>query len=395
MDRSPEVADGDVRLSIAIMHHPARSAQIPALVRACEPVPAQVVADPEPDDTPSPLRTAKLAWAAAAAADSTHHLVLQDDVELISGFAGHVRRMLQRCPRHAVALCVNWDSPHNSYAVRVAATLGSPWALLSTREWAPTLGFVLPTDIAVELGAYLARFPDDHKDDDELIVTFCREREVPVVAAVPHLIDHKSLPSVAGNDSHGARHAVVFTPRWPADNAHWDTTPPVNATPEYPPGVEVSVRLRESQCEIRILRPDHDEPVEHPYPWHWYEWCGLAGVAPDAVLTGWERFLDADGDVPARIRKAVADTIPLRLAVEVWAATYLLGSHAAQVRRCGTVPVDRGQPLLRGVIETWLRSGLSTRDHAALGSNDLTALVDMGMAAVGRAALAGDGRGDV
>ncbi|MGN0111711.1 MAG: hypothetical protein ACI38P_08665, partial [Cellulosimicrobium funkei] len=112
-------ARGEVRdpvLSVVVMHHPARG-DVSALVRACAPLDVRVVEDPDPEGPPSPLRTAKRAWAAVAPG-ATHHLVLQDDVAPVAGFAELVRRAVRARPRHAVALYSNWNSPRNAYLVR-------------------------------------------------------------------------------------------------------------------------------------------------------------------------------------------------------------------------------------------------------------------------------------
>ncbi|HCU52094.1 MAG TPA: hypothetical protein DGG94_20235 [Micromonosporaceae bacterium] len=189
------------------MHHPAREHLLPPLLHACAPLRARVVTDPDPTGIPSPLRTAKHAWAAVAVG-ATHHLVLQDDVVLSAGFADDLRRVVRAQPQSAIALHTNWNSPENAYRVRLAATVGAPFAPLSTREWAPTLGFLLPAPLARDLAHYLARFPDEVRDDDELIVRFCRARSTPILACVPHLVDHGHAPTLAGHE--GVVHATVF-----------------------------------------------------------------------------------------------------------------------------------------------------------------------------------------
>ncbi|AJC53647.1 hypothetical protein GZL_01043 [Streptomyces sp. 769] len=57
-----------------VMHHPRRAGVLPGLLEACAPFPVRVAEDPEPDGPPSPLRTAKRAWAAVG--ETTHHVVI-------------------------------------------------------------------------------------------------------------------------------------------------------------------------------------------------------------------------------------------------------------------------------------------------------------------------------
>ncbi|MEE3918910.1 Gfo/Idh/MocA family oxidoreductase [Micromonospora sp. BRA006-A] len=136
--RGSAVTAGEIRLSVAIMHHPRRRERIPPLVRDCA-LTARVVTDPDPDGVPSPLRTAKVAWRAVADG-ATHHLVLQDDIRLIRSFATQVHRAIAARPEHGISLYSHWDSPQNSYLVRRAVIAGWPFAPLSLFEWTPPRG---------------------------------------------------------------------------------------------------------------------------------------------------------------------------------------------------------------------------------------------------------------
>jgi hypothetical protein len=222
----------DIRLSVAIMHHPSRSAVIPGLVKSCLPLAARVIEDPEPLGPPSALRTAKLAWAAMED-DATHHLVLQDDVLPVAGFAGQVLSAISQRPEDGVTLCVNWNSPHNSYLTRRAALAGSSWGPLSPYEWIPTLGLALPVAAASAMAARLAELADDSfwGDDDEAIIDFCKQRGLRVVSTIPHLVDHTDLPSLAGNELLGSRHGTVLCPASDLAAGHWavgdDPVPPL------------------------------------------------------------------------------------------------------------------------------------------------------------------------
>ncbi|SNS43328.1 hypothetical protein [Actinomadura mexicana] len=327
-----------IKISAAIMHHPRRAERIPSLVRACAPLVPAVVPDPEPDGRPSPLRTAKRAWAAIGG-DATHHLVLQDDVRPAPGFAAQMREAVGRRPSHGVALFCLWHTPHNSYLVRRAAVAGAAYAPLSLHEWTPTQGFVLPVEHAHALADYLAGIPDEVQDDDEMVVVFCRERGIPVVATVPHLMDHGHAESLVEGHHDGLR-ATVFTPgrRWPAGQR--------TAGGDLPPGT-FTVALEDSVCSIRLM---HGDPVEHQFSWYWYDACPLAGVDPEEVLDAGAPHLSG---LPARRLPAMT---------EVWAACYLLG---LDVRRSAPAAAGCG-PLTPVAIASWIDQGLSRRDHGAL-----------------------------
>ncbi|HCU52095.1 MAG TPA: hypothetical protein DGG94_20240, partial [Micromonosporaceae bacterium] len=269
-------------LSAVVMHHPSREHRLAELARTSAPLRLRVVSDPDPGGAPSPLRTAKVAWSAVAEG-ATHHLVLQDDVALPDGFARMLTEAIKHRPDAGIALYVNWNSPQNAYHARRAAALGTAWAPLSRWEYTPALGFVLPAATARGLGRYLCTLPDEVRDDDECITRFCRESGVQVFATVPNLVQHVDGPSLSGYDFHGLRRSVAFV-----GDAHaavdWTVDPALDAAliqrVNEPRATEYVVDFIDGRCAIRFLRPSFPEPVDHPYSWHWFDWCPLAGVDP-------------------------------------------------------------------------------------------------------------------
>ncbi|MFC6937660.1 hypothetical protein ACFQHO_50275 [Actinomadura yumaensis] len=369
-----------VRLSTVIMAHPARAALLPALIDACAGLAPRIVFDPDPAGPPSPLRTAKRAWAAVASG-ATHHLVLQDDVIPVAGFVEQVCRAIEAKPEHGLALCVNWNSPHNSYYARRAAAVGSPWAPLSTTEWMPTLGLVLPADAALGLAAHLHRVPDDFVDEDEVVVEFCRIRGLPVVAALPNLVDHAGVPSLTAH--YLVSHAITLPADVPPlEEGHWSAM--AAAEPFLTERVtdvsrrRYTVELWDSECSLRFVRDEAGEAVEHPFSWYWYDWCPLAGIDPREIV--------------AAYREDATPGVPPEIGLEVWAAGFLLGSDAATTMRDApaealspALPPATAAGLLRGVVASWVRSGLVPEDLADLDDPARAALVDLGVAAVAAA----------
>lgn len=371
-------------ISVAVMCHPARREGTAELVAALQPLSPQLVWDPEPEAGPSPLRTAKLAWSTVAP-EATHHLVLQDDVTLTPNFAAHLAALVAMREKDAIAFYVNWNSPHNSYHVRCAAVAGSPWAPLTLEEWVPTLGLVLPAEAARGLGAYLRRYPDDFRDDDELVAQYCQAAGINVVATVPHLLEHGTGPSVAGNEGHGRRQATVLAGLAPIPPEHWAVCPGLSSFPvrsvalPYP----FSVELVASQCGIRILRSSAREPVEHPFSWGWREWAPLVEADPWRIVGSFRDWTFAEN---ARVHGIGGPFGPRwpdapvgldRTRLEVWAAGYLLGFDVASA----TWPVSPEENALfaaeirLNALRTWIISGLTVHDSSALGETGIDGLV--------------------
>jgi hypothetical protein len=368
----------EVRLSIAIMHHPSRRDAVGAIVAGCSPLTATIIEDPDPDGIPSPLRTAKLAWAAIEQG-ATHHLVLQDDVELPAGFIALLLQAIAGRPSDAIALSVNWNSPCNAYLSRLAAVAGSPWADLSDREWVPTLGLVLPAPEAAQLAVYLERFPEDVADDDEIIAEFCRSRRLPISATIPNLVNHGSSRSVAGNDDHGDRQSVIPFDTDVAGRMHWSDDALLNGLRSRRGAMvkDFSVVLLNSLCSIRLL-PGLDESLHSGYTWGWRDAAPVVHADTDELSASLARYLQ-DADTRAALQQ---DGGIARLASEVWAAAYLLGWDAASVHPPSRDRSGEQVALDRLAVGSWVDSGLSAHDDRRLGPAARRVLVDCGIAAV-------------
>jgi hypothetical protein len=377
-------------LSSVIMHHPARAAALPALFAACAPLVPVVVADPDPDGPPSPLRTAKSAWAAVPEG-ATHHLVLQDDIVLADRFAERLDLALAdiRRRRGAIALHVSWNSLHNAYQVRRSAAVGAAFADLAA-EWVPTQGLVLPAADARDLARFLDGFPDSFRHEDVLIAQFCQERGIGVAAVVPNLVEHLDSESLAGNETHGERHATLFAGAVPgaadpgtADPDTSDPWPVPDALPvaQGRDGRQAfAIEFYNSECRIRLIRHDVAEPLDHPFGWYWHDWCPLLGLSADTVLDALEVFVAKDAE-ELGIRPRDLGALPSRFIVEIWAAGYLLG---ADVRDAGgrVTAVPRRRGLLRASIASWLDFGLRKQDKALIDEAGRNVLIDIGAAAV-------------
>lgn len=361
-------ANNPVELSIVVMHHPSRRDRIPALLAACRPLPVRVVTDPEPDGPPSPLRTAKRAWAAIAPG-ATHHVVLQDDILPMAGFADYLHQALAANPDDGVTLSVQQTSPRNSYAVRRAAMAGRPFAEMSAVEWTPTLALALPAAHAEELAGYLAELPDSYVDDDHLVTSFCAERGIRVLATVPNLVEHADVVSLSVYGDEGRRPVTVYEEHWKIPPTWWAGAGrlPVPA-PERPDGGGLAVELRESRCGLRPLSPGAGEPLEHPFTWEWRDHADLAGVRAEEVVAAWRA---AGGP----------DTLRPALTLEVWAAAFLLGADLFGPTGETETDGDFVPALRRRAVLSWLEMGLAGRDRRALTVDGWDSLVELAVSA--------------
>jgi hypothetical protein len=136
------------------------------------------------------------------------------------------------------------------------------------------------------------------------------------------------------------------------DDVDWTVDPAVDAElfrcVTDPRPTEHVVEFAERRCAIRFVRPAWPEPVDHPYGWHWFDWCQLVGVDPRAVTTTFHAWrVSADG-APDGVAP------PDSLLLEAWAAGYLLGASAAGT---GAV-VDPEASTVTLAARSWAQSGL-------------------------------------
>lgn len=353
-------------ISLAVMYHPSRKHLLPALADRCLPLRARLVEDPEPDSMPSPLRTAKRAWAAIAPG-ATHHAVLQDDVIPIADFARHLQTAVTQQPHHVIALHVMWNAPINAYFARRAAVLGSPWAHLSLHEWVPCQGLVMPAATATRLAAYLRTFPDAEKADDELVKRYCKREGLAVLATLPHLVEHLAVPSLAGNDADGVRTGAVPLGEAALPPGHFA----VPAGPDSDPP-EFSLRMRRSECRIRRLpedaRTDHGWVPDEP----WRRVVDRVGASEEEVL--------ADLETAAARHQFPGGILLRSVAAELWAYAWLMGRDGS---RAGGVDLASTRSSLRErAIHTLITSGLFESHAVALTPDLLEAYAQLALRGV-------------
>ncbi|MEV8388623.1 MULTISPECIES: hypothetical protein [unclassified Streptomyces] len=181
------------------MTHPVRAMRAERLRRELLPLDAVVVSDPDPGGPRSTLRTATAAWSVAHPR-ATHHLVLQDDAEPCPDFARQLIAAVAVRPRSPLALFTEWGS--------VTATM-TRWAALSGRgfaecvdDYVPTVGLVLPRELAEDLVGFVARECHAQDPDDVAMHRFLATTTEPVLSTVPHLVDHDGPQSLLGHASH-------------------------------------------------------------------------------------------------------------------------------------------------------------------------------------------------
>lgn len=187
----------EVRLSTAIMTHPARAAEAEALAASLPELEPVVVVDRSAPGTGN-VGNALRAWGEVAA-ESTHHLVLQDDVIPCEDFAAQVRRAVAARPEDAVSLFCEWGS-RSAFLVRAAAWQGWGWAR-AVDLYTPSQGLVMPRAAAEAFAA----LDDTGEPDDHVLVRFLRGSGIANTVTVPNLLEHDDRPSLTANGFQGRR----------------------------------------------------------------------------------------------------------------------------------------------------------------------------------------------
>jgi hypothetical protein len=195
-----------VVLSASVMTHPRRIADARRVLGSLGIADSFLAVDPEPDGPPSSLRSSQVAFSGAERFDSTHHLVLQDDVRVCADFANSVREAAEGHCGDALSLFVEWGS-RTAYLARWAVFTGAG-AVPVVNPYMPTPALILPRGLALDMGRYLRGA--DGRSDDRAALRFLRDRGTPTLVTVPNLVEHEDLPSLKGNDGHGLRRSACF-----------------------------------------------------------------------------------------------------------------------------------------------------------------------------------------
>jgi hypothetical protein len=199
--------NNDSRVSTVVMAHPARREQAEQLQRRHPELEAEIVYDPDPGAPPATLRTAKAAWSRIRPG-ATHHLVLQEDVQLCHDFKSVLHQALSVAPEGAIALHANWTMA-TAQAVRLAALCGASWTP-AVDSWTPTQGLILRAEVAQEFASFCERF-GPNKPDNFAMADYLAHRGLKAYIAIPNLVEHRPTPSLLCNDLlYGLRHSVVF-----------------------------------------------------------------------------------------------------------------------------------------------------------------------------------------
>ncbi|WP_214321302.1 NAD-dependent epimerase/dehydratase family protein [Nonomuraea sediminis] len=229
-----------MRLTGAVMAHPKRR---DAAARLAGDV-LDVVTDPDPGGRPSAFRTSLLAWSSVPA-DSTHHVLLHDDMVLSSGFFERAERAAAALPGAALALFAFWNS-RNGAAVRMGALAGARW-VPGAAEYTPVAALMLPREVAAGYVEW-ARDRGDTWPDDVLMGRYLRQAGVPVYVAVPSLAEHEDLASLVDNDFQGLRRSPCFVADDPVTGE--DVLPELPVIPFLKRGVaQCAIGGRDVLCE--------------------------------------------------------------------------------------------------------------------------------------------------
>lgn len=191
----------EVRLSAAVMTHPARADRARELAELIPELhPVCVVDDSGPER--GNLANAVRAWEAVGV-DATHHLVLQDDVILCDRFVERVLAAARARPGDAISLFCEWGS-RSANLVRMAAWRDLSWAR-AVDMYTPSQGLIMPRAMALD---FVADVDDPTGADDLALSSFLRRGGHSSVVTVPNLVEHDDHPSLTGNGFQGLRRSA-------------------------------------------------------------------------------------------------------------------------------------------------------------------------------------------
>ena len=221
----PAMGLTELRVSYAIMHHPARPEVLARLEADLTAMGAtyEVVEDPEPYQATNPWRCAREAWRRTPD-DCTHRLVLQDDALVCDDFPYGVQLALEAQPDWPVSFFVNFLGFQCARAQLDACGRCDAWAWLPLNSWYPTVATALPRDMALDLAAYETKTIAD----DAALAQWANSRRIRVLQTVPSLVQHDedAISTIAGHKTRTRnRGAACFIGDWTPDLVPWERGP--------------------------------------------------------------------------------------------------------------------------------------------------------------------------
>lgn len=198
-----------VAISAAVMAHPKRLRQAEVLCSSLRELNATVALDPEPEGRPGTLRTSIAAWGRISD-DSTHHLVVQDDVSLRPGFVEALREAVRLKPTAIWGFYCNWNTRASSI-MRIAAARGCGSFEGPRGEYAPALAMVMPRAHVTAFLEYGRRSVHAQCPDDIALSEYAQAAGVSVWYTVPNLVEHEDGGrSLVGNEYKGRLRAAYY-----------------------------------------------------------------------------------------------------------------------------------------------------------------------------------------
>lgn len=197
-------------LSVAMMAHPKRRAQVDEILARLDRGDVQVVWD----ECQSRWDTGKRAMLAHDPT-CTHHAVIQDDVLVCRDLFAGMLKALESVPAGApVCGYVGRVRPYAeivTYAAARARLTGASWLTMHTLNWGPLI--IVPTAEIPDMIAHCDPLKDIPNYDRRLSRFFELERHVKIWYTWPSVVDHADGPSLVpgriGTDRRKAVHTRV------------------------------------------------------------------------------------------------------------------------------------------------------------------------------------------
>jgi hypothetical protein len=143
---------------------------------------------------------AKRCWEHALTTDSTHHILLQDDVRVCPEFAAGVKEVIKAYPDQVISL---FAMPRKGFE-----SLSSRWG---EAEGTWGCGIVMSKELIREFLDWEAEHVmPEFKHDDSRISLWCVKTKRTVKVPFPNLVDHLTMKSVMGNGWNKPRVSLDF-----------------------------------------------------------------------------------------------------------------------------------------------------------------------------------------
>ncbi len=178
-------------VAVRVQHHPNRARLLPTLLGSLDPLPFEVITDPDPSGEPNPWRCYHACLSSPP--NCSHLLIVQDDVRVCQGFTAAVQLIAEAQPDFPVCLFLGGKPFHTLKMLRRLQYQNGPYVVMHPSDPLPMVATLWPVRKAQEFLDWTEENPSTGKSgrsDDARGGKWMGRTRQTILATQPSLVEH-------------------------------------------------------------------------------------------------------------------------------------------------------------------------------------------------------------